>query len=102
MSKYSLYVDQNTEGYDCIKNNQNLAKDIGFDHMNPSNNMEIAINILFQFIIFWTLLWSVLTVWHIISLWLTSSGLILGLRPANVRHRCKVLVTPSLIGWVQT
>ena len=27
----------------------------------------------------------------------SNSGLILGLRPANERHRCKV--TPSLIGW---
>ena len=29
-----------------------------------------------------------------------DAGLILGLRPANERHRYKV--TPSLIGWAQT
>ena len=32
--------------------------------------------------------------------WYVSSGLILGLRPANERRRYKV--TPSLIGWDQT
>ena len=39
---------------------------------------------------------SISLVWMVI----TNTGLILGLQPANERHRYKV--TPSLIGWVQT
>ena len=35
-----------------------------------------------------------------IGLVFQESGLILGLRPANERHRYKI--TPSLIDWVQT
>ena len=37
---------------------------------------------------------------HLVGHFIKHSGLILGLRPANERHRYKV--TPSLIGWAQT
>ena len=37
---------------------------------------------------------------NVFSHWLTSSGLILGLHPTNVRHHYKVML--SFIGWVQT